>query len=229
MFETTEDFQCAKLWAEDILSGRNVAKYYLSHENFVAAYKSDKGFSFIVKGERFYAHLYGDNAYLDQRSNSVAVDSDLNFEDEHFEMRGGGFEIWELDTANSHAPIELLNDYEEINAMIENHAPDSSVSPGDNEEIFWGGIRDAQGELIACAVVVKWQSGFHIMASVVTRTNERGRGFGTALSKGIASHAREIGIPLLGLGVSRSNIVAQKVYKKAGYKRIGSFTNYSRV
>lgn len=228
MPESTEDLLLARSWAAEFLVGRNVAKYYMSDENFVSAYKSEDGFSFIVRGEPFYGHLYGSSAYLDPRCNDVAVESSATFEVETFAVSGGGFEFWEIETADCYAPIDLITDYAEINALIDNHAPDSSTWPGDDEEVFWGGVRNLQGELVACAVVVRWQSGFHIVASVVTRTQDRGQGYGTALNKGIASHARQLGIPVLGLGVRRSNFAAQKVYQSAGYKRIGTFTNYSR-
>ena len=227
MFDSTEDLQLANAWAEDLLGEQNAAKYYISQENFVAAYKVGKSFSFIVKGEPFYGHLYGNDAFLDPRCTDIAVNGKIELPE--FEVRGGGFQFWEIETKVASAPIELLSDVEEIRDLIQIHAPDSSVLPGDPEEIFWGGIRNESEELVACAVVVKWQSGLHVMASVVTRTEDRGRGYGTALSKGIASHARELGIPLLGLGVRTGNIAAQRAYAKAGFRELGAFTNYSRV
>lgn len=230
MFDSTEDLKLANAWAEDLLGGRNVAKYYLSEANFVAAYKVDRSFSFIVKGEPFYGHLYGENSYLDPRCTAIASLQEIN--SDQWVVRGGGFQFWEIETQEVKAPIELLTSAEDIEAvqeLIAAHAPDSSVSPGDPEEVFWGGARNESGELIACAAVVKWQSGFHVMASVVTRTEDRGRGYGTALSKGISSHARELGIPLLGLGVRSGNSAAQRAYQKAGFKKLGAFINYSRA
>ena len=226
MLEVTNKLEEAKVWAEAALSGKNAAKYYMSEQNFVAAYKVEDSFSFIVKGEPFYGHLYGAGAYLDPRCTDIATaDSRV---DEDFKVQGGGFQFWEIETKNAHESIELLSDAEEIAALIREHAPDSSVLPGDPEEVFWGGARNESNELVACAVVVKWQSGFHVMASVVTRTADRGRGYGTALSKGIAAHAHKIGIPLLGLGVRTGNLAAQRAYEKAGFKMLGAFTNYSR-
>ena len=226
MLYETRNLAEAQEWAHDLIGEENVAKYYMGEENFAAAFNNDGVFSFIVKGEPFYGHLYGANAYLDPRCTDVAVLG--AFEVANYQARGGGFQFWEIDTKSAEAPIELLSNAEEITALIQGHAPDSSVLPGDFEEVFWGGVRDHSGDLVACAVVVKWQSGFHIMASVVTRTQDRGLGYGTALSRGTASHAHELGIPLLGLGVRTGNIAAQRSYEKAGYKMLGAFTNYSR-
>ena len=228
MFESTQDLQLARLWANEFLGEKNVAKYHLNPVTFVEAHKGTDGFSFLVKDDPFYAQLYGVNPFLDRRATEFAHDSTREMHFENFIVRGGGYEFWELETENSYSAIELLHDASEILDFIENHAPDSSVRPGNDEVIFWGGLRNSNGELVACAVVVKWQSGFHVVSSVATRTQARGQGLGTALTIGIASHARELGIPLLGLGVRRDNYTAQRVYEKAGYKRIGTFTNYSR-
>ena len=143
-------------------------------------------------------------------------------------MRGGGFQFWEAVTTESGPPIDILRDATEINQLIDEHAPDSSVRPGGSEEIFWGGIRDQVGDLVACAVIVKWQSGFHVLSSVVTRAQDRGKGYATALSAGIISYAYSLGITQIGLGVRRSNIAAQRAYEKAGFKMLAEFTNYSR-
>jgi GNAT superfamily N-acetyltransferase len=227
MLNATEDLQLARKWAEDLLGECNVAKYYISEENFVAAYTLDGSYSFVVKGEPFYGHLYGDAAFLDSRCTDIAVIG--SFQSPGFEVRGSGFQFWETETKGASGQIELLSDAEEISALIHGDAPDSSVLPGDPEEIFWGGIRNELKELVACAVVVKWQSGHHVMASVVTRTQDRGRGYATLLSEGIASHAHQLGIPQLGLGVRTNNLAAQRAYEKAGYRKLGAFTNYSRV
>lgn len=231
MFESTEDFQLAQLWAEEFLGDKNVAKYYFNASTFVVGYKSAESFSLLVKDGSFYAQLYGASAYLDPRATEFACEGSEVRSFENFAVRGEGYEFWELETADSVGKIELihlLHDADEILEFIENHAPDSSVRPGDGEEIFWGGLRNSLGVLVAVAVVVKWQSGYHVMSSVATRTQDRGQGIGTALTIAIASHARELGISLLGLGVRRDNYGAQRVYEKAGYKRIGIFTIHSR-
>jgi ribosomal protein S18 acetylase RimI-like enzyme len=213
MFESTQDLQRAKLWAEEFLGNNNVAKYHLNSETFVVAYKGAHGFSFVVKDEPFYGQLYGAGPFLDPRCTEFSVEFLEEISYENFVVRGGGFEFWELDTANSYGAIELLDSDEEIVNFIEANAPDSSVRPGNDEVIFWGGLRNPRGELVACAVVVKWQSGFHVVSSVATRTDKRGQGIGTSLSIGIASHARELGIALLGLGVRRDNATAKRIYE----------------
>ena len=53
MLETTSELSTAQQWAVDLLRENNSAKYYMSETNFVAAYKNENSFSFIVQGEPF--------------------------------------------------------------------------------------------------------------------------------------------------------------------------------
>ena len=110
--------------------------------------------------------------------------------------------------------------------LFRSHAPDSSVRPGDPEVIFWGGVRNEVGELAALAALVKWQSGFHLLSSVVTRAQDRGNGYATKLSGAMAAHAHSLGIKEVGLGVRSENFAAQRAYAKAGFKKLADFTHY---
>ena len=227
MLETTSELSTAQQWAVDLLRENNSAKYYMSETNFVAAYKNENSFSFIVQGEPFYGHMYGEGAFQDERCSDIAV---AGFKPEligNLQPRGG-FQFWEAITSDTGSGIELLTNPDEIRMMIEKHAPDSSVFPGDPEEIFWGGIRNAASELVALAVLVKWQSGFHVMASVVTREQDRGKGFATQLSRGMITRALSLGISQIGLGVRENNFAAQRVYENSGFKKLADFTHYSR-
>ncbi len=227
VLEATDKLEDAKAWATEILGDQNSAKYYLSPENFVVAYKNNDSFSFLVDRDSLYSQMYGPDAHFDDRCLWLSVtgsEPDLSGK-----MKSGrGFQFWEALTSKNNVPIELIDDADEINAIIDEHAPDSSVRPGDPEEIFWGGIRNEVEELAALAVLVKWQSGFHVMASVATRSQDRGKGYGTQLVLGMISHAHSLGIREIGLGVRTDNLSAQRVYEKAGFKKLAEFINYDR-
>jgi len=227
MLEVTEQFKEASIWAAEILGSKNTAKYYMASENFLVAYKSTESFTFVITGEPSYSQMYGPHPYFDERCDYLSVtgsEPDLLGK----MQKGRGFQFWEAQAVNQDNYLELLTDADEINLLIDEHAPDSSVRPGDDEEVFWGGIRNDDGELIACAVLVQWQSGFHVMASVVTREAERGKGYATQLSSGMVTQAHALGIKEIGLGVRTTNIAAQRAYSKAGFRQLAEFTNYSR-
>ena len=213
MLKSTETFSEAKSWAEEILGSKNSAKYFMAQENFVAAYKDLESFSFFIQGEAIYGQLYGPNAYFDQRCQSIALADSAIEISENFK-RGGSSQFWEAVTFDNGSKVELLQDATEINKIIDEHAPDSSVRPGDLEEIFWGGIRNEEGELASLAALVKWQSGLHVMVSVVTRIQDRGKGLATLLSAGMVSQSYVRGIREIGLGVQDGNISAIHVYQK---------------
>ena len=114
------------------------------------------------------------------------------------------------------------------NPPLGEHAPDLSVRPGSDEEIFWGAVRNESGEIASLGALVQWKSKQFVLASVVTRSEDRGKGLASALSAGVAAHAHSLGISEVGLGVIDTNIAAQKAYEKAGYRCLAAFTNYFR-
>lgn len=227
MLESTEDLLEAKSWAEGALGSRNAAKYFLGEGNFVIAYRDLSSFSFVLSGESIYGQLYGPNAHFDERCQSVAL-ADSASETFLDLKREGSSQFWEAITFDNGFKIELLADFDEINKIIDAHAPDSSVRPGDSEEIFWGGVRNEDNELVALAALVKWQSGLHVMSSVVTRAEDRGRGLATQLTAGMVSRAYLLGIGKVGLGVREDNLAAVRVYEKTGFNKLANFTRYSR-
>jgi len=227
MLEVTDNLEDAKSWAQTALGAKNAAKYYMSTSNLIIAYREFGSFSFLTQDEYIYSQLYGPNAYFDDRCDYLSSrDDEIDLSGKM--QSGRGFQFWEVMTTETGSPIDILRDSAEINQLIDEHAPDSSVRPGDPEEVFWGGIRNEAQELIALGVIVKWQSGFHIMASVVTRIGDRGKGFATKLSAGMIAHAHSLGIQEIGLGVRSTNLSAQRAYEKAGFKALAEFTNYSR-
>lgn len=227
MLESTTHLGEAKSWAQVALGAKNVAKYYLAADKFVAAYRSENSFSFLLTSKPFYGHLYGPDAFLDSRLSEVAVADDALPSLPGF-IKDEKFQIWEAITSSGESSLELLHDADEINSMIDEHAPGSSVRPGEKEVVFWAGLRSSEGVLMACAVVVQWSSGFHVLSSVMTRTEYRRKGLATQLCSEILAEAHSRGIATLGLGVRADNFAAQRAYTKAGFRRLAEFTNYSR-
>jgi ribosomal protein S18 acetylase RimI-like enzyme len=226
MLQTLE-ISVALQWATEIFGLTNVPRYYMSPKNFLTAYRDGDSYSFVVKDDQFYGHTYGDNPHLDERWQKVAV-SGINPPSIFDCKPGNGFEFWAINTAETGAPLEVISDYALINSILDEHAPDLSVRPGGDEEIFWGAIRNQSGEIASLGALVQWKSKQFVLASVVTRSEDRGRGLATALSAGVANHAHSLGISEVGLGVTNTNIAAQRAYEKAGYRRLAAFTNYFR-
>jgi ribosomal protein S18 acetylase RimI-like enzyme len=74
--------------------------------------------------------------------------------------------------------------------------------------------------------LVAGESGLHVLTSVATGTELRGRGFARTLVRGTLGVARRGGIRWVGLGVSHANIPAQRLYENVGFALGANFTNY---
>jgi ribosomal protein S18 acetylase RimI-like enzyme len=74
--------------------------------------------------------------------------------------------------------------------------------------------------------LVRWESAQHVLVSVATNVEMRGRGFAQTLVRGVVGLARKRGIEWVGLGVSHANIPAQRVYGNVGFEPRANFTIY---
>ena len=112
-----------------------------------------------------------------------------------------------------------------IKRLLEEHAPNSSVWPGNEEVIFWGELRDG-AVLAATGTLVRWRTGEVMFASIATHSNFRGKGLAQKLVKQMLASAAHKGISHVGLGVFAGNIAAKRAYEKVGFTLIGEFSSY---
>jgi ribosomal protein S18 acetylase RimI-like enzyme len=133
---------------------------------------------------------------------------------------------WAPTTAGELVAPALATD-EEIDTFLREHAPDSSVFPGNDEILQWIEIRD-QGELAAIAALCRWQSGRVVISSVATNTSLRGRGFGKALMAECLDAGRQYDEKYLSLGVRHLNESAQRLYASTGFRLMHNFTYCER-
>ncbi|MHB1252442.1 MAG: GNAT family N-acetyltransferase, partial [Acidimicrobiales bacterium] len=140
------------------------------------------------------------------------------------------WDFYSVDASRTHndGDVEVLDDDDLIAEILHVHANDSSVWPGRDDIVAWYGLRDADDDLMSLGALVRWESGHHVLASIVTLREYRGQGFGQELVQGMVARARERGITWVGLGVSHTNIAAQRVYIKAGFSLRANFTTFSR-
>jgi ribosomal protein S18 acetylase RimI-like enzyme len=116
---------------------------------------------------------------------------------------------------------------EEIDLFLKEHAPDSSVFPGNAEILQWVEVRD-QDTLAAIAALCRWQSGRVVISSVATNTGLRGRGFGKTLMAKCLDAGRQYDEKYLSLGVRHLNESAQRLYASTGFTLMHNFTYCER-
>lgn len=116
---------------------------------------------------------------------------------------------------------------EVIDKFLKDHAPDSSVFPGNDEILRWIQIHDGD-ELVAVAALCRWQSGRVVISSVATHSEHRGKGIGKTLMKNCLIAGADLGEKYLSLGVRHENESAQRLYASMGFRLMHNFTYCER-
>lgn len=116
---------------------------------------------------------------------------------------------------------------EEIAAFLSEHAPSSSVFPGNEEILHWVEVFDGV-ELVGVAALCRWQSGRIVLSSVATHSEHRGRGYGKQIMAAALAAAYELGESVLSLGVMHGNIDGHRLYSSAGFTLLHNFTYCER-
>lgn len=116
---------------------------------------------------------------------------------------------------------------EKIEKFLKDHAPDSSVFPGNDEILQWVEVHET-GELVAVAALCRWESGRVVISSVATHSHHRGRGFGRELMKRCLIAGLALGEKYLCLGVRHQNVSAQKLYQGVGFTLMHNFSYCER-
>ena len=119
----------------------------------------------------------------------------------------------------------------EIDSFLKQHAPKSSVFPGNKEIVEWVRVdRNIEGktELGGVAAICRWESGEYVVASVATHSEMRGEGIGAEVMRQALAVAQRYSIPILCLGVMSNNHSAMALYEKSGWQELFKFTFVER-
>ena len=130
-------------------------------------------------------------------------------------------------TVEGTLPSTATSSDAEIDAFLKQHAPDSSVFPGNDEILQWVEIHDGS-ELVAVAALCRWESGRVVISSVATHKDRRGKGFGKQLIENCLIAGSQIGEEFLCLGVRHKNESAQRLYASTGFTLMHNFTYCER-
>jgi len=118
------------------------------------------------------------------------------------------------------------DDLASVQRLYVDEPPDFFLPARLKDGIYYG-VREAD-QVIAIA-------GTHVVASnvsvgalghIYTRSDRRGRGLATAVTRAVTSHLVKIGITTIVLNVREANHPALRVYERLGYKR---YCNYYEV
>ena len=203
---------------------------YSPEHKFIEAIVDPENLSFSVKDEdgSIFSMALGRNPKI-LECDRVATSRGLEIDLGNFAHRAD-WDFYSIDThtfAAFEGADEATNN-EEVKALLEVHAPNSSVWPGNEEVLFWGEIRE-QEQLVATGALVQWRTGQVMFASIATHSDYRSKGLAQKLVSQMLSSANIRGISHVGLGVFAGNASAKRAYEKVGFLLVGEFTSYQKL
>jgi GNAT superfamily N-acetyltransferase len=228
--EETSDHVLAMQWAEELLGRPNVFRPWFPKDKFVTAVRTPGSLACTREDKGLFGFGFGSNPEINPAWTHFSLPTSLPREvTNDFPLKGkwSGYSIATQLCADEQ-PVEELIDTAGVEELLKVHAPDSSTYPGHPEVIFWAGIRSDNGELLAVATVVRWESGAKMISSVATRQDVRGQGLAQRLIKGIVKMSYDRGIDRLNLAVFTENFPARAVYEKVGFECMGDFLYFER-
>ncbi|MHB1088334.1 MAG: GNAT family N-acetyltransferase [Acidimicrobiales bacterium] len=216
-------------WSVELFDEGNPIQFFLAPGRFHSAERTSDALSLTLLGDGLFG--LGLGAHPPRRDDWTRCILAERGVDHVGELRASDhWDFYSVDASRTHndGDVEVLDDDDLIAEILHVHANDSSVWPGRDDIVAWYGLRDADDDLMSLGALVRWESGYHVLASIVTLREYRGQGFGQELVQGMVARARERGITWVGLGVSHTNIAARRVYTKAGFSLRANFTTFSR-
>ena len=224
------DYALAQKWAIEIAGDPNQAQLIIPEDRFIRAVRNSNSVSLTTNDEKLFGLGLGINPPIDPKWKRFTIERKAarsNYEGAESVL---DLDIYSIETSlYGNSPIAMeIHDDEEISDFLKVHAPNSSVWPGNLELVFWAGIRNDSGELIAVGAVTMWETGQKVLSSVGTAEHERGKGIATKLVAEMVATANELEFPRLGLAVRADNIAAKRAYEKVGFALCGEFTIFER-
>ena len=226
----SNDYKLAQKWAIEIAGDPNQAQLIIPEDRFIRAVRNSNSVSLTTMDEKLFGLGLGINPPIDPKWKRFTIERKSvtsNYEGAQSVL---DLDIYSIETRlyeNAPIAVEIQGD-EEISDFLNAHAPNSSVWPGNPELVFWAGIRNDSGELIAVGAVTMWETGQKILSSVGTAEHERGKGLATKLVAEMVAKAHDLEFPRLGLAVRADNIPAKRAYEKVGFALCGEFTIFER-
>jgi ribosomal protein S18 acetylase RimI-like enzyme len=224
---STFDSATARRWSIEMFGEGNPFPFFIAPHRFGAAERTKDSLAITLTGSHCFGMGMGPQPPLNPMWTRCSIDRSPFAQRLGALVADDSWDFYSVDTATlSDGPeVRVVRDDAAVTEFLRRHAPDSSVWPGNKEVVAWCVCSD-DGEWAAVGALVRWESAQHVLASVATNAQMRGRGFAQRLVRGVLGLARERGIDWVGLGVSHANIPAQRVYGNVGFELRANFTNY---
>ena len=222
-------FADAKLCYEELYPGSPFFETWIPEEKFDSAILTEESSLTLIRrdGDDYYGVLLGENPEWPSTMQKASVESRAADQFRTADSDTGEWDCYFAPTPTIGEMPDRRSTDQEIEDFLKEHAPESSVFPGDNEIQRWVEIY-SEDELIAVAALCRWESGRIVLSSVATHSQKRGQGIGKILMNQSLQAARALGAEKLSLGVRHSNESAISLYKSTGFTLMHNFTYFER-
>lgn len=225
---STVDLEVARGWVLELFGEFNPAPFFYSPVRFERCERTGDSLSLTLSGEHCYGLGFGPAPPVNPMWTRCSIDESTFGDELGALVATDRWDFYSIDTARceSDGQLIVMDDSDVVRQILMTDAPHSQVWPGNPEIVNWYGVRDARGEWASIAALVRWESGRHVLSSVVTVAPMRGQGFARTLVRGIGGEMHRQGLRWLGLGVAHDNTSAQRTYENSGFQRCANFTAY---
>ena len=222
------NFEASVSAYERLFPGSPFIRTWIPEEGFIRAIRnSDSNLSITRIGEKPYGFAFGDAPIFDPEWESCSIESrGLASKPNNFEVIAQWDSYWaptidgEIVAHNSSTDLD-------IEKFLQEHAPNSSVMPGNHEILQWVQVH-RESELLGVAALCRWESGRVVISSVATHSEHRGRGVGRELMTKALTLGHQLGEEHLCLGVMHDNESAHRLYQASGFTLMHNFAYCER-
>ncbi len=121
--------------------------------------------------------------------------------------------------------VEPVDDETAVKALLTASSPTASAHPGDQAVRRWVGVRDARGELVACAADTSGATQVGHLSSIAVAPSVRGQGIGRAVTAALVRRMFDEGDDLVTLGMYAVNTAGRALYDALGFADDHPFTS----
>ena len=210
--------------AEKLGISKQLITTWFPRSKFVQAVLSNNSLSITRQAKPFYGMAFGPAPEIDSRWNEFSIARSTSKELTNSFKDTGPWDIYGIATKPFDLDYKIIKDSKYIDSFIESHAPNSSVKSDSKEVVAWVGIED-----VALGAICKWESGEHVLASIVVAVDERGKGYGKKVTKALITAADKAQIKYLSLGVIADNAAAIATYESLGFTQLAQFNSFSSI
>ena len=202
---------------------------WIPREKYLTSFVTEDGSLTVIRsdGESRYAMAVGADPFIPEDVKKFSIEREASEKYLDGALESGGWDCYFKATPKTGQLLERKFIDSDIDTFLKEHAPQSSVFPGNPEIEHWIEVTDGE-VLIGVAALCRWESGHIVISSVATHSQMRGRGIGKEIMNLSLQGGRALGEETLSLGVFHLNEAGIRLYESTGFTLMHHFMYIER-